>query len=659
MATGVVRAGIKLNDGVSPVLKQMVSSVRGVIKAFDKLDQGVAKGVDVKALRKADNELLKIQNHLNNMNGASAGGGGGLGGVTKGFGKLGGAVVVANQALQFLDATAGRAVRAVGSAIGAVLSMGNERAGAIEGAEATLNGLHHSAEEIAAIMENAKQSVLGTKFGLGNAAEIAASAVAANIQPGKDLERYLTLIGDAASIAKVDMSEMGAVFNKVAAGEKMTAQELNQLTDKGIPALSLLADSMGTSTGAVRDMVSAGKIGIVELQNAIELGMGGAAKSVTTFESAVENTKAALSRFSEGLMVPLRGIGKEVLINVIPAINKLAGITEPVFEGMADRIGTVVNFLADELLPYLERIGPIIEKAGNFAIDIFEQIAPYIVAVTDMVLDMIEQFQDLTSGLANNEEAFKQLEIALIAIAGGAMLAFLEVILAINTACYGVATAVWAVIGAIQRIAAAFIDAARIIMQYVVGNEEAAKKLSDAAAAMADNATGSFEEMRKSALATGDAGKLMADMMVGGIESIANAMNGIDGLRSTLHIDILRRGFGAGAQGSANSTGQAITKIHPGTNRITGADTLTSGSGAAKQTAKNTKQTADNTAKSKEDLKYLRDVATRKAVNRFTTASLHLTYTANNKVDGNMDIDGMNQDFFGRLVEGVNAIAEA
>jgi tape measure domain-containing protein len=654
---GVVRAGIKLNNGVSPVLKTMVTSVRGVIKAFDQMDQGVAKGVDISALRIADKQLQEMEAHLQGFD--KTGSGGGVGGLRTAFGKLGGVITVANQGLQLFQATAGRALQAVKSAVGAVLSMGNERAGAIEGAEATLNGLHHSAEEIASIMENAKQSVLGTAFGLGDAGKVAASAVAAGIAPGKNLERYLTLVGDAASIAKVDMSDMGAIFNKVAAGEKMTAQELNQLTDKGIPALSLLADSMGTSTGAIREMVSEGKIGIAELQDAIELGMGGAAKSVRTFEAGVANTKAALGRLGASFLKPFRGIGKDILADIILAIDKLTAITEPAFERIANRIGVVADFLSDELLPHLERIGPIIENSLNRGIDIFEQIAPVMEPVIDMTLDMIEQFQYLTSELANNQAAFEQLNVAIIIITGGSLLTLLEIILAINTACYGAATAVWAVVWAIQSLQEMFSRTAAIGAE-LIGDFDAMSRWLEVANNQAADASGSFEEMKKSALATGDAAKLMGNMAVGAIGDIANAMNGVNGLRSTLYLDILRREFGAGAQGSANNTGQAVTNVHPnvysGTNKGVADTNIT---GAAKQTAKNTKQTADNTAKSKEDLKYLRDVATRKAVNRFTTASLNLTYTANNQVNSDRDIDGMSQDFFGRLVEGVNAIAEA
>ena len=85
---------------------------------------------------------------------------------------------------------------------------GFNRALSIEQAEFKLQGLGHSAEEVDKIMENSLASVKGTAYGLDEAATVAASAVAAGVKPGEDLERTLKLVGDAATISGRDMNSI-------------------------------------------------------------------------------------------------------------------------------------------------------------------------------------------------------------------------------------------------------------------------------------------------------------------------------------------------------------------------------------------------------------------------------------------------------------------
>lgn len=77
----------------------------------------------------------------------------------------------------------------------------------------------------------------------------------------------------------------------------------------------------------------------------------------------------------------------------------------------------------------------------------------------------------------------------------------------------------------------------------------------------------------------------------------------------------------------------------------------------AAQTAANTADTADSAGRiadsvdiSKENLKYLRDIAETEAINRFTTAEITVNQTNNNTVNNATDIDGM----VSNLTEGVN-----
>lgn len=224
-----------------------------------------------------------------------------------------------------LKKTAVAGVAVAGAAIGTALTKGIGRLTAIEDAEAKLSGLGHSAQTVAGIMDNALAAVKGTAFGMDEAASAAASAVAAGIKPGKELQRVLSLMGDAATIAGTDFNEMGSIFNKVAASNRVSMEEIQQLQERGLPILQLLADQYGVNAEAVRDMVTRGEVDFAAFAKAIEDNIGGAAlKSGETTRGALANVGAAVSRFGATLasgFFPALKDGFATAIDVIDGLN--------------------------------------------------------------------------------------------------------------------------------------------------------------------------------------------------------------------------------------------------------------------------------------------------------------------------------------------------
>lgn len=260
--------------------------------------------------------------------------------------------------------TAVKALGAVGIAtsVGAVFSKGWDRMLSIDTAKAKLSALGANSKTVRMITENANAAVKGTAYGMDAAMTAAASATAAGIQPGKELTRYLGLMGDAAAVAGISMEEMGSIFNKVAANGKVTTEEMNQLADRGIPIWQLLAKETGMSIDELRSAVTAGKIDINDFQNAIEKGMGGAAKTIgsTTISGAISNIGASISRMGANFLGSADD-ADSFAGKLLPLMNNLMGFMGKVEAG-ASVLGGVIGSIVG---PIMDGIGQAFTTIGN------------------------------------------------------------------------------------------------------------------------------------------------------------------------------------------------------------------------------------------------------------------------------------------------------
>lgn len=257
------------------------------------------------------------------------------------------------------------ALGAATAVAGITIGKGFSRMIEIDNARAKLQALGMDAD---AIKDSARLAVEDTAFSLNKAMTTAASAAAAGIQPGEQMTKYLTAIADAAAVAGTDMDEMGAIFNKVATNGKISAEEINQLSDRGIPAVQLLAKATGKSMEEVREAISNGEIGVEELQEAIEIGMPEAAKAIgsSTISGAFSNFNAAIARVGENL-IGSADKGNTFAGRLLPLLNAINGAMGLV-ETKASELGAK---LAESVGPPMDKLTDLIQRfaEGEVKID--------------------------------------------------------------------------------------------------------------------------------------------------------------------------------------------------------------------------------------------------------------------------------------------------
>lgn len=344
------------------------------------------------------------------------------------------------------------ALAATSAIVGITLVKGFDRLKGIDTAKAKLFALGHSATSVKNIMSDALYSVKGTSFGLEEAAITASSAVAAGIKPGKELKKYLSLVGDAAATSGTQMSEMGMIFNKVSTANKVSALELNQMMERGIPIIQLLAKSMGVSESKVRKLVSSGKIGAKEFLNAIETGMGGAAKSIgeLSVSAAFANLKAALSRVGAAFL----GAGEDgngFFQQLKPLMGDLTKDLDSITKSAEDwgkKFGEAFTKVVEgvkQVIEWWEKLSPTAKKAiaimGGIVVSagpILKGVSKVITVVTTIISIASKVFSVLKFVVG----AIKGIGVA-ISVVTGLSLGWIAAIAAVIAAIVGIGVLLW------------------------------------------------------------------------------------------------------------------------------------------------------------------------------------------------------------------------
>ncbi|UQS94418.1 tape measure protein [Mycobacterium phage Nutello] len=260
-------------------------------------------------------------------------------------------------------ATGIKATAAVGGTVAAAgiagaLHAGFSRLTAIDDAKFKLQGLGNTTEQVESIMQNALVAVKGTAFGLDEAATTAASAVAAGIKPGEQLERYLKLVGDTAAIAGTSLADMGAIFNKVQTSGKAFTGDLNMLSDRGLPIFQWLQEEYRVSGEELSKMVSEGKVDAETFQKVVAERIGGAAQNMGgSIRGQLSNLKAAYSRFGAELAGPIFSAVSPLTLAFTGAFDKITAAIRPYTEQLTGIIGPWAQDLGNKITTWLDNGG--------------------------------------------------------------------------------------------------------------------------------------------------------------------------------------------------------------------------------------------------------------------------------------------------------------
>lgn len=235
-----------------------------------------------------------------------------------------------------------------------LLKGGWDRIVGLDSARAQLEGLGYDFKAVERISNLVNDSIQGTTMTMADGVSVAAGALAAGVEEGEDLARFIGLVGDAAVGSGREVGEMGMIFNRVQGMGKLMTQELNMIED-GMPGFSqAMAKHFGVGQAEFREMVTAGKVSSSDFLDVMDDFAGGMsdayAKSWRGIFSRVKSNLAILGEYMLDGMFP---DAKEALADFLETIreddirNWAKGIGDTIgetFRNVVQGIKDVVNW---------------------------------------------------------------------------------------------------------------------------------------------------------------------------------------------------------------------------------------------------------------------------------------------------------------------------
>ncbi|MEK0151635.1 tape measure protein [Tetragenococcus halophilus] len=195
---------------------------------------------------------------------------------------------------------AGIAAAAVG---GLTAKLGFDRLVGLDTAKAKLEGLGYSGKQVESITGEVEEAIDGSMTTMAEGTDVAAGAMAAGVEQGDELQRYIKLVGDAAVGSGRDVGSMAQIFNRVQGQGKLMTQELN-MVEEGMPGFKkALEENVGSSGDEFDKMVTAGEVSSEDFLNTMESFAGGMASAYSeSWSGMLKNTKAYIGQIGESLL---------------------------------------------------------------------------------------------------------------------------------------------------------------------------------------------------------------------------------------------------------------------------------------------------------------------------------------------------------------------
>lgn len=677
-----IRSQMVLNDGISGVLRKINTALNTTLNAFEQVQRASGNAVDTAQIQAARAALVEANREVDNM--------------AEGYRRAAQQEEVLNRGLRngasAADGMLGRvkslvATLAAGAGIKAILGMSDK----MTSTSARLSFLVDDGgsvdaleQKIMASAQRSRAAYLDTASAIASMGANAGSAFSDNDELIAFMEQVNKQFVIGGATAEGQSAAMLQLTQAMAAGA-LRGEELNSILENAPGIARAIESYMGVAEGSIKQYAEQGLITSEVVKNALfsvadETNAKFESMPMTWAQVWTTMQNKALSIFDPIL----------ARINQVANSERFSTVTDGIISGLAG-IAAVAGVVLDLLI-----------SGGALVVDNWSWISPIVWGLVAAFL-AYNTVALITNGINGAMALAEGVKAAALAMSTGATFAATAAQYGLNAALLAcpitwivvlviaLVAAFYAAVAAINHFAGTSLSATGLIMgafavagaflinlvlgvvNFVIG---LGVELYNLIATFANFFANVFNDP-VGAIINLFAG--MFDFILGIVESAASLIDtvlgtdmssAVAGFRNTVATKVEEIvGDQVEVMEKLDASDYQIQRIEYGDAWAAGNDLgkgiedavggLFDFANSAALTAENTGATADALTASNEELAYLRDIAEREAINRFTTAEVRIDMTGmTNRIEGNADLDGVISELTNGFTEALVTAAE-
>lgn len=659
-----INTAINLVDRMSGPLQNIISSVNTVIGCLDRVDTSVNRGFDARQIDSARRSLDLANAEINEMAGsierirtsqerfnrtvqqgtsAMDGIGNKLLGIAATYASI--------QGMQKLFAISDTMTQTT-----ARLNLAVDDGGSVEEFE----------KKIFASAQRARTSYTATADVVAKLAQRAGDAFSTNdetIAFAENLNKQFVIAG----ASQQEISSASLQLTQALGSGVLRGEELNAVFEAAPNIIQTIADYMKVPIGQIRNMASEGQITADIVKNAML--------------SATNEINAQFDSMPMTWGQVWTSICNQVLYYAQPLlefINMLANnwsVLEPIVLGVAAAIGIYTAAILigkGIMLAHAAATALSTVFSGSWTVATFMQTvaqnglnaAIMACPITWIVLAIIAVIAAIYAIIAAINKLTGESYSATSLICGAFALAgatIWNIFVGLSNLIIGIGVELWNLIAVFANFFAnvfndpvgAIINLFMGMLDFIIGIVQAAAKLIDSV--LQTDMSGAVEGFRN--MVADNTAKVVGDQVV-----VMEKLNASDyQLRGLNYTDAMNAGFAFGEKVDAkigNIFGKGLTEQYKQQEFDIPEFQAPALQDTTEDIASNTGRTADAVEATSEDLKWIRDIAERDVINRYTTAEIKVDMTNHNTITSEMDLDGVSEHLRTAIEEQMNAAAE-